>query len=69
MERIKSASLMTAIKTPYTSDGEIDLDTFDQLVEAQISAGVEGLIIAGRRFVVLVDVDRLARSSGLEVEL
>ena len=47
MERIKSASLMTAIKTPYTADGEIDLDTFDQLVEAQIAGGVEGLIIAG----------------------
>ncbi len=29
----------------------------------------EGLIITGRRFVVLVDVDRLARSPGLEVEL
>ena len=47
MQRIKSASLMTAIKTPYTSDGEMDIDTFDQLVEAQIAAGVEGLIIAG----------------------
>ncbi len=29
----------------------------------------EGLIIAGRRFVVLLDVDRLTRSTGLEVEL
>jgi CRP-like cAMP-binding protein len=29
----------------------------------------EGLIITGRRFVVLVDVDRLARGTGLEVEL
>ena len=47
MQRIKSASLMTAIKTPYTSDGEMDIDTFDQLVEVQIAAGVEGLIIAG----------------------
>jgi len=47
MQRIHSASLMTAIKTPYTSDGELDLDTFDQLAEAQIAAGVEGLIIAG----------------------
>ena len=47
MQRIHSASLMTAIKTPYTADGELDLDTFDQLAEAQIAAGVEGLIIAG----------------------
>ena len=45
MERIKSASLMTAIKTPYRPDGEVDLETFDSLVEAQIKNSVEGLII------------------------
>ena len=47
MEKIKSASLMTAIKTPYKTDGEIDLDTFDNLVESQIINGVEGLIVCG----------------------
>ena len=47
MERIKSASLMTAIKTPYRPDGEVDLETFDSLVEAQIKNGVEGLIVCG----------------------
>ena len=38
---------MTAIKTPYRPDGEVDLETFDNLVEAQIKSGVEGLIVCG----------------------
>ena len=38
---------MTAIKTPYRPDGEVDLETFDSLVEAQIKSGVEGLIVCG----------------------
>jgi len=47
MQKIKSASMMTAIKTPYKSNGEIDLDTYDSLVEKQIANGVEGLIVCG----------------------
>ena len=47
MKKIKSASLMTAIKTPYKPEGEIDLETFDHLVESQILNGVEGLIVCG----------------------
>ena len=47
MEKIKSASMMTAIKTPYKSSGEIDLNAFDSLVEKQIENGVEGLIVCG----------------------
>ena len=47
MEKIKSASMMTAIKTPYKSSGEIDLNAFDLLVERQIESGVEGLIVCG----------------------
>ena len=38
---------MTAIKTPYRPDGEVDLVTFDSLVEAQIKNGVDGLIVCG----------------------
>ena len=38
---------MTAIKTPYRPNGEVDLETFDSLVEAQIKSGVEGLIVCG----------------------
>ncbi len=44
---IASASLMTAIKTPYTPNGEIDLPTFDELVNEQIRHGVDGLIVCG----------------------
>ena len=47
MEKIKAASLMTAIKTPYKPDGDVDLESYDQLVEAQIKHGVEGLIVCG----------------------
>ncbi len=47
MNRIKAASLITAIKTPYTNKGDIDLDNYDRLVERQISAGVDGIIVGG----------------------
>ena len=33
LERVKKARLYTAIKTPYTYSGRIDLNVFDQLVE------------------------------------
>jgi len=47
MKRLKAASLFTAIKTPYTDSGEIDLQVYDSLVKAQILAGVDGIIVAG----------------------
>ena len=47
MVKIKAASLLTAIKTPYKPDGDIDLESYDRLVEAQIKHGVEGLIVCG----------------------
>ncbi|WP_419149625.1 4-hydroxy-tetrahydrodipicolinate synthase [Pseudoalteromonas 'SMAR'] len=47
IQTIKKASLITAIKTPYTMNGDVDLDTYDQLVEAQIKAGVDGIVVAG----------------------
>ncbi|RMZ53789.1 hypothetical protein APUTEX25_003928 [Auxenochlorella protothecoides] len=36
-----------AIKTPYLASGKFDLVTYDRLVDAQIEAGVDGLIIGG----------------------
>jgi len=39
--------LITAVKTPYTADGNIDLAAFDKHVEHQIQNGVEALIIGG----------------------
>jgi len=47
MKRIKAASLITAIKTPYNTEGEIDLATYDQLIVKQIEAGVDGIIVGG----------------------
>jgi 4-hydroxy-tetrahydrodipicolinate synthase len=38
---------MTAVKTPYSEDGNIDLEAFDKHVEHQIQNGVEALIIGG----------------------
>ncbi|MFC3033837.1 4-hydroxy-tetrahydrodipicolinate synthase [Pseudoalteromonas fenneropenaei] len=47
VQTIKKASLITAIKTPYTMSGDIDLKAYDKLVEAQIAAGVEGIVVGG----------------------
>jgi 4-hydroxy-tetrahydrodipicolinate synthase len=47
MKQLKAASLITAIKTPYTSQGEIDLATYDVLVQKQIDAGVDGIVVGG----------------------
>ena len=46
-EKLKQASLITAIKTPYLETGEIDLAAYDKLVELQIEAGVDGIIVGG----------------------
>ena len=47
MNKIKAASLITAIKTPYTANGEIDFATYDLLVIEQIKAGVDGIVVGG----------------------
>ncbi|WP_420794545.1 4-hydroxy-tetrahydrodipicolinate synthase [Thalassomonas actiniarum] len=47
MKPLKDASLITAIKTPFTHSGDIDLHTYDLLVEQQIAAGVDGIIVGG----------------------
>ncbi|WP_105189048.1 4-hydroxy-tetrahydrodipicolinate synthase [Pseudoalteromonas sp. T1lg48] len=47
MEQLRQARVITAIKTPYNDDGEICLKTFDTLVERQIAAGVDGIVVGG----------------------
>ena len=47
MKQLRAASLITAIKTPYNTQGEIDLATYDKLINAQIAAGVDGVVIGG----------------------
>ena len=47
MDRLKMARLITAIKTPYTYSGRIDLNVLDRIVEFQIEKGVQGLVVGG----------------------
>ncbi len=47
MKQLKAASLITAIKTPYTAAGEVDIATYDVLVQAQVDAGVDGIVVGG----------------------
>jgi len=47
LERVQHAQLITAIKTPYTKSGRIDLNAYDKLIQDQIAAGVDGIIVAG----------------------
>jgi len=44
---IRKMRLMTAIKTPYTATGDIDLPAFDRHVAHQVANGVEALIVGG----------------------
>jgi len=46
-EEIRKLRLMVAVKTPYSEDGNIDLEAFDLHVEFLINNGVEALIIGG----------------------
>ena len=39
--------LITAIKTPYRTNGKIDLAAYDALVAVQVAAGVDGLVVGG----------------------
>lgn len=47
MKQIKAASLITAIKTPFNAKGDIDFNTYDQLVAEQVKAGVDGIVVGG----------------------
>lgn len=47
MKRLKAASLITAVKTPYTEKGDVCLKSYDKLIEQQISAGVDGIVVGG----------------------
>jgi 4-hydroxy-tetrahydrodipicolinate synthase len=46
-QNIRKLRLMTAVKTPYKEDGNIDLEAYNKHVEHQKANGVEALIIGG----------------------
>lgn len=41
------SGVLTALLTPFTTDNELDIDSFDKLVEWQISQKIHGLVVAG----------------------
>jgi 4-hydroxy-tetrahydrodipicolinate synthase len=38
---------ITALATPFTASGELDFEAWDRLLEAQIAAGTQGVVVAG----------------------
>ena len=47
IKEIQKASLFTAIKTPYKANGAIDLDAYSDLMQLQVEANVDGVIVGG----------------------
>jgi len=47
MKDFNQARVFTAIKSPFNTQGQLDLESFDRLVQKQIDSGVDGLIIGG----------------------
>ena len=47
IDRLKQIRLITAVKTPYLPNGKFDLPAYDSILENQIRAGVEGVIVGG----------------------
>ena len=46
-QSLKHEGVVVPLVTPATASGELDLPAFDCLVESQIAAGVQGLLILG----------------------
>ena len=44
---LNNISLITAIKTPYLENGSIDFVSYEKLVQRQIDAGVNGVVVCG----------------------
>ena len=47
LDSLRAARMITAIKTPYLDCGKMDLQAYDRIVEQQVAAGVDGLVIGG----------------------
>jgi 4-hydroxy-tetrahydrodipicolinate synthase len=44
---LRISGSITALATPFTAAGEIDLDAWRRLLRQQLDAGIEGLVVAG----------------------
>ncbi|HRN63094.1 MAG TPA: dihydrodipicolinate synthase family protein, partial [Luteimonas sp.] len=38
---------ITALATPFTATGELDLDAWRRLLQAQLAGGTQALVVAG----------------------
>ncbi len=45
--KLEIEGVLTAIVTPFASDGGLDLPALDVLVDRQIAAGISGIVVAG----------------------
>ncbi len=39
--------VLTALATPFTQDGKIDFQTLEHLINAQLAAGIDGMVLLG----------------------
>lgn len=44
---MRLSGCITALATPFTAAGELDLDAWRRLLQAQLDGGVQGLVVAG----------------------
>lgn len=47
MSKLVLRGTITALATPFKKDLSIDFDLFKQIIESQITAGVEGIVVCG----------------------
>lgn len=45
--RVHLSGSITALATPFTASGELDLQAWDRLLQSQIDAGTQGIVVAG----------------------
>lgn len=45
--RVYPSGSITALATPFTASGALDFDAWDRLIDAQIAAGTQGVVVAG----------------------
>ncbi len=60
MSQYRPQGIFTALVTPFTTSGELDLPTIKGLVDYQLSAGIHGLMTTGGsgEYVTLTDTER-----------
>ena len=45
--RLRISGSITALATPFTAAGEIDLDAWQRLLQLQLDGGTQGVVVAG----------------------